>query len=138
MGREFVDTGYQTHDGQGNVPTGAQWEKGTGYDEHGQVKTAFGKFQLAYDPVTGMAVDNVTSGYTFPAGGEAGGGGGLVDVSAAAQEHGTHATPDMQRQVQEFFARQEAAGAGQGSAGAEEAEAPAPSASGAAEETGQG
>lgn len=22
--------GYQTHDGQGNVPTGAQWEKGTG------------------------------------------------------------------------------------------------------------
>ena len=92
--------GYQTHDGQGNVPTGAQWEKGTGavrctrlgcwfmaagcccaarlssllvrrswcggckperpfvwaaagYDDHGQVKTAFGKFQVAYDPVSG-------------------------------------------------------------------------------------
>lgn len=23
-----------------------------GYDEHGQVKTAFGKFQVAYDPVS--------------------------------------------------------------------------------------
>lgn len=83
-----------------------------------------------------MAVDNVTSGYSFPAGGEAG-GGGLVDVSAAA-EHATHATPEMQRQVQEFFARREAVRAGQDAAGAEEAGAPERPASGAAEETGQG
>lgn len=82
-----------------------------------------------------MAVDNVTSGYSFPAGGEA--GGGMVDVSAAA-EHATHATPEMQRQVQEFFAHHEAARAGQDAAGAGEAGAPERPASGAAEETGQG
>lgn len=90
-----------------------------------------------------MAVDNVTAGYSFPAGGggEAS-GGGLVDVSAAAQELGTHATPEMQRQVQEFFARREAAQApaagGSGGSGAAGAGAQAPPASGAAEETGQG
>ncbi len=83
-----------------------------------------------------MAVDNVTSGYSFPAGGEAG-GGGLVDVSAPA-EQATHATPDMQRQVQEFFARREAGRAEEGVTGGGEAGAPAPPASGAAEETGQG
>jgi hypothetical protein len=54
--------------------------------------------------VTGMAVDNdsVTAGYDFPAGGD--GGGGLVDVSAPAGLAGTGATPDMQRQLQEFLA----------------------------------
>lgn len=70
-----------------------------------QVKTSFGKFQVAYDPVTGMATDNVTAGYSFPAGGEGLGGGGLVDVSAGAGEHGTHATPDMQRQVRVMWPR---------------------------------
>lgn len=53
--------------------------------------------------VTGMAVDNVSAGYDFPAGATDGGGGGLVDVSAAAPSHCTGATPDMQRRVQEFF-----------------------------------
>lgn len=82
-----------------------------------------------------MAVENTTSGYCFPAGGEAG-GGGLVDVSAAAPEHATHATPDMQQQVQDFFARREAAhtaeGRGQGAAEAQEQAPPAD------EGTGQG
>ena len=50
-----------------------------------------------------MAVDNVSAGYDFPAGATDGGGGGLVDVSAAAPSHCTGATPDMQRRVQEFF-----------------------------------
>lgn len=49
----FVNTGYGTYAGQGNVPTGAEKEKGTGYDEHGQVKTKFGTWQVGYDPVSG-------------------------------------------------------------------------------------
>ncbi|KAL4859101.1 hypothetical protein ACK3TF_000876 [Chlorella vulgaris] len=121
--RDLTYTGYGTHDGKGNVPTGAQFEKGTGYDEHGQVATSFGKWKVAYDPVTGMAVDNdsVTAGYDFPAGGD--GGGGLVDVSAPAGLAGTGATADMQRQLQEFLAAaRQQQGQAQPTAGAEAAE----------------
>ena len=50
-----------------------------------------------------MAVDNVTSGYDFPAHGGNDVGGGLVDVSTPAPGHSTEATPERQRQVQEFF-----------------------------------
>ena len=51
--------GYGTHDGQGNVPTGAQYQHGTGYDPAtGQVKTAFGKWPVSYDPVTGAGGDS--------------------------------------------------------------------------------
>jgi hypothetical protein len=50
-----------------------------------------------------MAVENVTSGYDFPAHGGNDVGGGLVDVSTPAAGHSTEATPEMQRQVQEFF-----------------------------------
>lgn len=46
-----------------------------------------------------MAVDSVTAGYSFPAAGGDDVGGGLVDVSAAGTD-ATHATPEMQRQVQ--------------------------------------
>lgn len=44
--------GYGTHDGQGNVPTRAPFEKGTGYDSRGQVATSFGKWPVAFDPVS--------------------------------------------------------------------------------------
>ena len=53
-----------------------------------------------------MATENVTAGYSFPAGSEdallpgGAGGGGLVDVSARASDHATHAAPQMQRAVQ--------------------------------------
>lgn len=51
-----------------------------------------------------MATDNVTSGYSFPAGGGHEGGGGLVDVSApGAGVSATHATPAMQEALQQFF-----------------------------------
>ncbi|PSC76696.1 acetylcholinesterase precursor [Micractinium conductrix] len=112
QGSDFTDTGYGTHEGAGNVPTGAQWQKGTGYDEHGQVATSFGRWPVAYDPVTGMAVENVTGAYDM--GGAEGVGdmslpaaAGLVDVSAAAPAVGTEATPEMQAAVQEFFMRRE-------------------------------
>jgi hypothetical protein len=52
----FVDTGYGTQAGGGNVPSGAASRKGTGYDERGQVKTSFGKWPVKYDPVAGTAV----------------------------------------------------------------------------------
>lgn len=93
------------------MPSGAQYQKGTGYDDKGQVVTSFGKWPVAYDPVTGMAVENVTAGYDM-AGADVG-GGGLVDVSAAASEHAAVATPELQQAVQQFFASRETQ-AGQG------------------------
>jgi hypothetical protein len=38
-----------------------------GYDESGNVKTGFGKYPMGYDPVTGTATVNTTSGFNFPA-----------------------------------------------------------------------
>ena len=73
--------------------TGAEDQSGTGYDEHCNVKTSFGRWPISYDPVTGTATTNVTAGYDFPAGvrDPAGGAsndfGGLVDVSATAAGH---------------------------------------------------
>ena len=43
---ELTSTGYGTHDGQGNVDSGAREQEGTGYDAEGQVKTAFGKWPV--------------------------------------------------------------------------------------------
>jgi len=76
--------------GQGNAPTGAEEMKGTGYDEHGQVKTQFGKWSISYDPVTGTATTGVTSNYVFPPGHlDPGDVGGLTDVSIPAEGHTT-------------------------------------------------
>lgn len=69
--------------------------EGTGYDEHGQVKTKFGRWPISYDPVTGTANAGVTEGYHFPA--EESGAlgamqvdfGGLVDMSVLAAGHAT-------------------------------------------------
>lgn len=40
FGDQFVNTGYGTYAGTGNVDTHAAEQSGTGYDEHGQVKTS--------------------------------------------------------------------------------------------------
>lgn len=53
---KFVNTGYGTYLGTGNVETGAEHEKGTGYDEHGNVKTEFGHWKINHDPLTGTVV----------------------------------------------------------------------------------
>ena len=37
-----------------------------GFDEHGNVKTRFGRYPIGYDPVTGTATVRTTSGYNFP------------------------------------------------------------------------
>jgi hypothetical protein len=66
-GDAFVDTGYGTQSGAGNVPSGAPQRKGTGYDGHGQVKTSFGKWPVKYDPVTGTAVPEEDATAPFPA-----------------------------------------------------------------------
>lgn len=68
----FVNTGYGTHDGSGNVRTGAEDQEGTGYDQKGQVKTAFGTWGVTVDPVTGAATlpagaETHFEGYEFPA-----------------------------------------------------------------------
>ncbi|KAL4431612.1 hypothetical protein ABPG77_001454 [Micractinium sp. CCAP 211/92] len=140
----FTDTGYGTHDGQGNVPTKAPFQRGTGYDEHGQVSTSFGKWPVAYDPVTGMAVAHVTGKYDMggaDVGGAAGSqlagtsGGGLVDVSAAAPGHSAVASPEMQRAVQEFF---ENRGPTAAAVETERAEDVGPRQPAASEDTGQG
>ncbi|KAL4458971.1 hypothetical protein ABPG75_013836 [Micractinium tetrahymenae] len=139
-----LPAGYGTHDGQGNVPTDAPYQKGTGYDEHGQVATSFGKWPVAYDPVTGMAVEHVTGKYDMggaDVGGGAGGelpgtsGGGLVDVSAAAPDHSAVASPELQRAVQDFFENRGAAAAAVEQERAEEAGPRQPA---AGEGTGQG
>ena len=60
-----------------------------------------------------MATENVTGALSFPAepGFDSGAGVtaplgcGLVDVSASAAGHATGATPSLQREVAEFFAR---------------------------------
>ena len=84
-------------EGAGNVETGTWAQEGTGFDEHGQVKTHFGSWGVAYDPVTGAATRGVTGAYDFPPEGEAAGGGaggfpGLSDVSLTAPGHATMAT----------------------------------------------
>ena len=68
-GEKFTDTGYGTHSGAGNVPTGAERTKGTGYDAHGQVATAFGHWPIKFDPMTGTAsVDGADASMSpFPA-----------------------------------------------------------------------
>ncbi|KAH7618943.1 hypothetical protein NADE_005791 [Nannochloris sp. 'desiccata'] len=90
FGDKFVNTGYGTYNGQGNARTGAEEMKGTGYDEHGQVKTQFGKWPISYEPVTGTATTGVTSNYDFPPGHlDPGDVGGLTDVSIPAEGHST-------------------------------------------------
>lgn len=90
FGDKFVNTGYGTYNGQGNARTGAEEMKGTGYDEHGQVKTSFGKWHISYDPATGTATTGVTSIYDFPPGHlDPGDVGGLTDVSIPAEGHTT-------------------------------------------------
>jgi len=66
LGGAFVNTGYGTYAGTGNVDSGAKEQKGTGYDAHGQVKTSFGKWHIDYDPVTGQATTGTTCDYHFP------------------------------------------------------------------------
>lgn len=98
-GRAVDFSGYA--EGAGNVETGTWREEGTGFDEHGQVKTRFGNWGVAYDPVTGAATRGVTSAYDFPLEGEAAGAGvgvgpvgvpGLSDLSLPAPGHATVAT----------------------------------------------
>jgi hypothetical protein len=85
-----VNTGYGTYDGRGNVRTGAEDTTGTGFDEHGQVNTKFGKWPISYDPVTGTATAGVTSDYDFPLGHlDPGDVGGLTDLSTPAEGHST-------------------------------------------------
>jgi hypothetical protein len=69
QGEQFTDTGYGTHSGAGNVPSGAERTRGTGFDAHGQVATAFGHWPIKYDPVTGTAsVDGADASMSpFPA-----------------------------------------------------------------------
>lgn len=64
-----------------------------GYDEHHQVKTRFGRYDIDYDPLTGTATRGVTPDYHFI---EADSGavigsdvGGLTDVSLSATGHST-------------------------------------------------
>ena len=83
-------------------PPATRWHSSA---PHGRPLT--GPSCLYAQQVTGMAVDNVTSGYDFPAQGTNDVGGGLVDVSTPAAGHSTEASPEMQRQVQEFFERRQ-------------------------------
>lgn len=66
--------------------------------------------------VTGMAAnsDAVTSRCDFPPHMAGHPAGGLVDVSAAAADHGTTADASMQQQLQEFFATRQVREAGPG------------------------
>jgi hypothetical protein len=88
--KPFVNTGYGTHWGSGNVENqDVRHEKGTGYDSRtGQVKKPGGKWPVQYDPVTGqISEDMVTDKYNFPMSPDI---AGLADVSAEATSHATH------------------------------------------------
>ena len=104
---QFVSTGYGTYSGAGNTQTGAEKQQGTGYDEHGRVKTSFGRWKIDYDPVTGAAQTGVTAQYHFPGmdleavtEGHAYGNdsGGLTDVSLPAAGHSTVSKETKERQ----------------------------------------
>eukprot|EP00887_Chlorella_sp_A99_P006682 scaffold3.g6682.t1 len=79
--------GYGTHDGAGNVEDDSvRHQEGTGWDPAtGQVKTRFGHWSVGYDPVTGLATEGVTTGYSVPQeAADTGRSVGMADISAAA------------------------------------------------------
>lgn len=92
FGDKFVNTSYGTSHGEGNVPTGAERQRGTGYDQHGNVVTSFGRWPIEFDPVTGTArvvTSRVEAGALDPLAGGAVPPGGLVDISISAAGHAT-------------------------------------------------
>jgi hypothetical protein len=74
---------------------------GTGFDEHGQVKTKFGKWNISYDAVgLGTATTGTTSNYDFPPGHlDPGDFGGLTDVSIPAEGHSTMGSEPQVKKV---------------------------------------
>ncbi len=117
FGEKFVNTGYGTYSGAGNAKTGSEDMKGTGYDEHGQVKTQFGKWPISYDP-TGLGTASAgmtTSIYDFPPEGHRP-PAGLTDISIPAEGHTTMEPKRGEEEVGKQHPEAEA-GHGDGSGG---------------------